>query len=406
MKNIPLTFVLIALSFTAGFVRAQETAPLWPAGKTPYALPVDEKTASPLLQLYPTKGGKGHTGAAVVICPGGGYGGLAKDHEGHQPAQWFNEQGVSAFVLQYRLGSEGHHYPTQLADVQRAIRWVRAHAADYELDPARIAVMGFSAGGHLASMAATLFDEKAYEATDEIDKASARPDFAILCYPVISMDPAITHGGSRKNLLGPARNEDEALAKKLSSENNVTEKTPPTFIFQTDADTAVPAENATRFYLALREKKVPAEFHVYQNGPHGVGLYLGDPVLGTWSGLLSNWLKANSFFAPSKPQAAVTGEVTLDGHPVSWGVLAFYPEDKNLPVTSVRVRKGKFDAKTEEGPVIGPTLIKFEGSVWEATGAAKDKAVRLEKLTPGDEKPVAIEIAASGAPIKLDYRSR
>ncbi len=406
MKKIPLSIYLILLSLNVGLIRGQEAVPLWPAGKAPYTLPVDTETGSPLIQRYLTKGIDGHTGAGVVVCPGGGYGGLAKDHEGHQIAEWFNSQGVSAFVLQYRLGSQGHHYPTQLADVQRAIRWARAHASDYELDPARIAVIGFSAGGHLASMAATLFDEKAYEASDAIDEVSARPDFAILCYPVISLDPEITHGGSRKNLLGPNREADEEWAKKLSSENNVTEKTPPTFLFQTDADTVVPAEHATRFYLALRQKRVPAEFHVYQNGPHGVGLFLGDPVLGTWSELLRNWLRVNSFFAPAKAQAAVTGEVTLDGHPVSWGVLAFYPEDKNLPVTSVRIRNGRFSVKAEDGPVVGKSTILFEGSIREATGLEEDKAVRLETLTPGDEKAVEMDIAEGGAPIRLEYRSR
>lgn len=403
MKNIALFFVLTLFCHV---LHSQESAPLWPEGKAPYALPVDAETGSPRLILYPTRGDVGHSGAAVVVCPGGGYGGLAKDHEGHQIAAWFTEQGVSAFVLHYRLGSEGHHYPAQLADVQRAIRWVRAHADDYALDPARVAVMGFSAGGHLASMAATLFDEKAYEASDAIDEQSARPDLAILCYPVISLDPAISHGGSRKNLLGPDRNGDEALVRKLSSENNVTENTPPTFLFQTDADTVVPAENATRFYLALREKKIPAEFHVYQNGPHGVGLTLGDPVLGTWPGLLSRWLRANFFFAPAQPRVAVRGEVTLDGHPVSAGVLTFFPEDNKLPVTSVRVRRGKFSAKAGVGPFVGKATVHFEGSIWEATGAEEDNLVRLEELTPGDGKAVKVELTEDSGPISLEYRSR
>ncbi|HRQ89054.1 MAG TPA: alpha/beta hydrolase [Bacteroidia bacterium] len=405
MKKTPIILALfVALS---GLSFAQESRPLWPEGKAPYALPVDAETGSPSLQLYPTQGQDGHTGAAVVICPGGGYGNLAKDHEGNQPAMWFNQQGVSAFVLHYRLGSQGHHYPTELADVQRAIRWVRAYAGDYGIDPNRIAVMGFSAGGHLASMAATLFDENAYDPTDEIDTVSARPDFAILCYPVISLDRAVTHGGSRKNLLGPEREGDEEWAKKLSSDLNVTERTPPTFLFQTNADTAVPAENAVRFYLALRHKKVPAEMHIYQNGPHGVGLYLGDPILGTWSGHLSDWLRTNFFFAPPQARAAVSGEVLLDGEPVSWGSITFAPENPNLPTTTVRVRNGKFSAKAEDGPIAGKAALRFEGSIWEATGKPEDKeTARLTKLAPGDASDLTLEVADQSAPLRFEFRSR
>ncbi len=398
--------ILLALVFLSGWSLAQERTSLWPDGKTPYVLPVDAETGSPALNLYPTRGKEGHTGAAVVICPGGGYGGLAKDHEGHQPAQWFNERGVSAYVLHYRLGSQGHHYPTQLADVQRAIRWVRANAEAQGIDPQRIAVMGFSAGGHLASMAATLFDEKAYEKSDAIDEASARPDLAILCYPVISMDRAVTHGGSRKNLLGPERENDDELAKKLSSDLNVTDRTPPTFIFQTDADTAVPAENAVRFYLALRQHKIPAEMHVYEAGPHGVGLYLGDPILGTWSGHLEDWLRSRFFFAPARPRTALKGEVLLDGKPVSWGSLSFRPVEAGLPVTTIRVRNGRFSTKEEEGPLLGTSNLNFEGSIWESTGDEKDRRVQLDRLQPGDAGSFSIEVASGMEPLKLEFRSR
>jgi acetyl esterase/lipase len=398
--------ILLVICFATHHCIAQERVSLWPEGKTPYALPIDATTGSPSLFLYPTKSKNEHCGAAVVICPGGGYGGLAKDHEGNQPAQWFNDQGVSAFVLHYRLGSQGHHYPTELADVQRAIRWVRSHSQEYAIDPTRIAVMGFSAGGHLASMAATLFDEKAYDASDAIDQVDARPDFAILCYPVISFDPTVTHGGSRKNLFGPERVNDEDLARKLSSDNNVTDRTPRTFLFQTDADTGVPAENATRFYLALRAKKIPAEFHSFQNGPHGVGLYRGDPTLGVWSELLANWLRANSFYAIAQPRATITGEVTLDGKPVSWGSISFYPDDKNLPVTTVRIRNGKFSAKRDDGPMIGSSKVIFEGSIWEATGLDKDRSVRLESLKPNDSTKTNVKIEKETKPIRLEYFSR
>jgi hypothetical protein len=313
---------------------------------------------------------------------------------------------VSAFVLHYRLGSQGYHYPTQLADVQRAIRWVRAHAEKFDLDPDRIAVMGFSAGGHLASMAATLYEEKAYEASDSIDEASARPNFAVLCYPVISMEQGVTHGGSRKNLLGPDRADDPEWIEKLSSEKNVTAETPPTFLFQTNADTAVPAENAVRFYLALRKHGVPTEMHIYERGPHGVGLYRGDPVLGTWSGHLKNWLQTHFFYSGKQERAAVKGQVSLDGQPVSWGVLTFHPEDEKIPPTSVRVRRGRFSAPAEDGPVLGKAALTLEGSIWEATGDPGDVAVSLQSLSPDSDKEIVIEVQEKSDPIELDFRSR
>jgi len=397
------TLFAISLAFALSSTQAD---PLWPEGKVPYAKPIDAETGSPSIHPYLTKESNNHTGAAVVICPGGGYGGLAKDHEGHQPALWFQEQGVSAFVLHYRLGSKGHHFPKQLADVQRAIRYVRAHAEEHNLDPNRIAVMGHSAGGHLASMAATLFDKKAYESSDEIDRLSARPDFAILCYPVISMDPEITHGGSRKNLLGPERAASKEWAERLSSEKNVTEKTPPTFIFQTDADAAVPAENPVRFYLALRKHGVPAEMHIYQDGPHGVGLYLGDPVLGTWSGHLRDWLCSHFFYAKAKSRTEVKGEVALDGVPVSWGVLTFHPEDQNLPTTSVRVRRGKFSANADVGPVLGASTITFEGSIWEETGNDSDRAVQISSLSADSDEPIQVSVKERMGPLKFEFRSK
>ncbi|MDA7922053.1 alpha/beta hydrolase [Verrucomicrobiales bacterium] len=403
MKFVPL-IGLLSFSFVSSLLAEQ--VPLWSEGKTPYAKPIDDETKSPSISVYSTKGSPNHTGAAVVICPGGGYGGLAKDHEGHQPAQWFNEQGVSAFVLQYRLGSQKQHYPAQLADVQRAIRWVRAQAGEFGLAKDRIAVMGFSAGGHLASMAATLYDENAYEASDSIDEVSARPDFAILCYPVISLDSEFTHRGSRKNLLGPDQVDEEALATKLSTDKNITAETPPTFLFQTNADTSVPAENATRFFLALREHGVPVEFHCYQNGPHGIGLYRGDPILGGWSDLLKNWLLVNSFYAVPKAKVAVTGKVTLDGEPASWGILTFHPEDKNQPPTSVRVRRGKFSAKSDVGPVVGAATLTFEGSIWELTVDAGDKAVSLSSLSPGNDEQISLPVSEGMEPLHFDFSSK
>jgi len=235
-------------------------------------------------------------GSAFVVCPGGGYGGLAIGHEGHDVARWCNERGIAAFVLHYRLGPQGHHHPTQLVDVQRAIRLVRSKATTYDIDPDRIGIFGFSAGGHLASMAATLFDEKPTlpgPPPDAIDAASARPDLAVLAYPVIALNAPHTHRGSRKNLLGPA--DSDSLADELSTERLVTAKTPPTFIFQTDEDTGVPAENAVGFYLACRRSGVPAELHIYQPGRHGIGMAADHPTVSSWPDRLHDWLRDRGF---------------------------------------------------------------------------------------------------------------
>jgi len=229
------------------------------------------------------------TRTAVVICPGGGYEHLAIDKEGYKFAEWFNSFGVTAFVLKYRHHGTGHRYPVPLMDAKRAMRTVRARSAEWNVDPTRIGVMGFSAGGHLASTLGTHFDAGDPAAADPIDRASSRPDFMILCYPVISMTAGFTHRGSRENLLGPEP--DEALARSLSGELQVTRDTPPTFLFQTNADTTVPAENSVAFYLALRRAGVPAELHVYQNGHHGVGLAGDLPGTCTWPDRCRDWMK-------------------------------------------------------------------------------------------------------------------
>jgi len=224
----------------------------------------------------------------MIVCPGGGYGSLAANHEGRQVANFLNSLGMAAFVLRYRLGPKYHH-PVELGDAQRAIRTVRAKSGDWRIDPSRIGIMGFSAGGHLAMTASTIFDGGAADAADPIDRAGSRPDFAVLGYPVISMTAAWTHQGSKRNLLGDPPDAD--LAAKLSGEKAVTKETPPTFIFQTNQDTAVPAENAVHYYLALRQNGVAAEMHVFERGPHGVGLANNDPALSMWSTLLANWLR-------------------------------------------------------------------------------------------------------------------
>jgi acetyl esterase/lipase len=244
----------------------------------------------PALTMFPARSGWMAPAAttAVIIAPGGSYQRLAGNHEGRQVANWFNAQGVTAFVLRYRLGPRYHH-PIEMQDAQRAIRFVRARAQELGVRPDRIGMMGFSAGGHLASTVATHFDGGNPTAPDPIDRVGSRPDFVILAYPVISMTAEYTHKSSVGFLLGD--HPDRKAALQMSTELQVTRDTPPTFLFTTSADTVVPAENSIAFYLALHKAGVPAELHVFEAGPHGVGLALADPVLGEWGTLLRNWLR-------------------------------------------------------------------------------------------------------------------
>ena len=254
-------------------------------------------TDKPTITAY--RAPRGSSGTAVIVAPGGGYGALATEHEGRQEAYWFNAMGITAFVLKYRLGPRYHH-PIELGDAQRAIRTVRARATEFNVIPDRIGMMGFSAGGHLTATAGTHYDPGKADAADPIDRVSSRPDFLILGYPVISFDPAVAHAGSVRNLLGD--NPDPKLIEDLSNDLRVTAQTPPTFLFHTTNDNGVPVENSVRFYLALRKARVPAEMHLFENGPHGVGMALNDPALSVWPSLLMNWLRARGLLTrPNNP---------------------------------------------------------------------------------------------------------
>jgi enterochelin esterase family protein len=257
---------------------------LWPQG-APGAkgeLAADK----PTLTAYQPPAEKAN-GTAVVICPGGGYGFLAIDHEGWQIAQWLTNRGVTAFVLQYRIAPR-YHFPAPLQDAQRALRTVRARAKEWDVDPHRVGIWGFSAGGHLASTAGTHFDSGNPTAQDPVERVSCRPDFLILSYPVITMSTAYTHMGSRINLIG--KEPSDLLVDYYSNEKQVTANTPPTFLFHTDEDKGVLPENSILFYLALKKVGVPAELHIYEKGPHGVGLAQQDAVLSTWSQRLAGWM--------------------------------------------------------------------------------------------------------------------
>jgi acetyl esterase/lipase len=259
-------------------------------GRVPGGLGSEEEDL-PTLTVYLPPAGTA-TGAAVVIFPGGGYGHLATEKEGAVPARWLNGLGVAAFVVRYRLGPKYHH-PAMLWDAQRAIRAVRARAGEWGVDPGRIGVLGFSAGGHLASTAATHFDAGAPGATDAVERVGSRPDFAILVYPVITMQESHTHRRSRENLLGTDPSPE--LLRLLSNETQVTAETPPTFLVTTTDDASVPVENSLLFFQALRSAGVPAELHVFRTGRHGFGLAPDDPVLAAWLQLCEAWLRSGGW---------------------------------------------------------------------------------------------------------------
>jgi acetyl esterase/lipase len=281
-----ITAPILATEFT--------TVHLWENGApgTPPTKPQDEPELYVKLPTAPS------TGTAVIILPGGGYGGLAMTYEGLDVADWFGSFGVTAFVLKYRMHGTGHMHPVPMMDGQRAIRTVRARAGDWKIDPSRVGVLGFSAGGHLASTLGTHFDKGDAKSADPIERVSSRPDFLILCYPVISLTAATAHRGSIKNLLGETP--DPKLLHILSNETQVTSQTPPTFIFQTSQDKGVPAENAVAFYLALHKAGVPAEMHIFQNGPHGVGLAKDLPGTKQWPELCHNWLELRGLLSRGK----------------------------------------------------------------------------------------------------------
>ena len=285
----PIIFVLLTVAIEPA--RAQDdtarinTVPVWPDG-APGAVGSDAADR-PMLTIYlPAK--EQASGTGILVCPGGGYVRQAMDHEGHQVARLLTSRGVAAFILQYRVGPRYRH-PAMLQDVLEALRVIRRRAAEYGVRADRLGVLGFSAGGHLASSAATLFDAPE-GASRTGDATSARPDFAVLVYPVIVMgDERVTHKGSQLHLLGEQPAPD--LIARMSTDRQVTPRTPPTWLVHTTEDTTVPVENSLRFYQALVRAGVPAELHVFEKGAHGLGLAPADPSLGLWPDLLFTWLR-------------------------------------------------------------------------------------------------------------------
>jgi acetyl esterase/lipase len=303
----PLVLFLLAAGWSLAqspgmqMVRAAEPATepqilsLWPNG-APDAKGDAEGDKPTLTVSLPTADKA--NGTAIVVCPGGGYGGLAMGHEGVEIGRWLNSLGVTAFVLKYRHHNSGAGYghPAPLNDAQRAIRTVRSRASEWKIDPNKIGILGFSAGGHLASTAGTHFDKGRSDSADPVERAGCRPDFLILGYPVVSLG-TYTHGGSKTNLLG--NSPDPAQVESLSNENQVTAETPPTFLVHTDADTVVPPENSVLFYLALRRAKVPAELHIYEKGQHGLGLAPADAAMKSWPEACAAWLRGRGLLEKS-----------------------------------------------------------------------------------------------------------
>ena len=264
---------------------ADAPMPLWPDG-APGAQGSGEGHEPTLTPCFPAKDIA--SGAAVVVCPGGGYAHLAADYEGDEVAAWLARNGVAGFTLRYRHTPDYLH-PVPLMDAQRAIRTVRANAAAWGIDPERIGILGFSAGGHLSASAGTLFEPGAADAADPIERVSSRPDFMVLIYPVISMTEPFMHRGSRNNLLG--KDAPEELALRMSLEKQVTAETAPAFLVSSWTDKGVPCDNTIAMFQALKKAGVPAEMHVYEPGPHGFGMGKGDPILSTWTDLCINWFR-------------------------------------------------------------------------------------------------------------------
>lgn len=307
-RIILLAAILIFTGFMNESFSQVVTVKLWPGGvpgsienrlykERNWTTPERNYYASvsdPEIHIYPAPKAVS-SGAAVIICPGGGYTRMSWGNEGTSIAEWFNNNGIGAIILKYRLPSDSimtDKSTGPLQDAQEAVRIARRRAAEWGIDPDKIGIMGFSAGGHLASTLATHFNEKVYEPADSI---SARPDFAILIYPVITMTLPYTHKGSRVNLLG--ENPDTTQIIRFSNQYQVTKETPPVFLVHSTNDKTVPVVNSIWFYQALIEKNIIAEMHIFQQGKHGFGLAKGGKTESQWPELCINWLRNNGYIS-------------------------------------------------------------------------------------------------------------
>jgi acetyl esterase/lipase len=302
-----ITTLIISIIPFLNSIAQQKTMNIWPGGIPGLVLNDSyveksttgegfitrfEKTTNPMLYIFLPPREKA-TGTAVLICPGGGYGALAFGHEGNAIASWLNDNGIAGIILKYRLPSDlimKDKSVGPLQDAQEAMRIIRRNAAIWNIDPKKVGVIGFSAGGHLASTLSTHYAEKVYDVTDTV---SARPDFSLLIYPVITMDASFTHAGSRRNLIG--ENPSDDAIKRFSNELQVNEQTPPAFMVHSADDQTVPVKNSIVYYEQLVRYKIPSELHIFQKGGHGYGLGGSRDTQSAWPGLCINWLKASGF---------------------------------------------------------------------------------------------------------------
>lgn len=303
--------VVLSISLSVQATRPTSEFLLW-TGSAPGAIGSDPEDMPTLTPYYAASSNE--TGAAMIVCPGGGYSFLSSLYEGEYFALWLNEQGISAFVLKYRLGPDGYQHPSMMLDAQRAMRYVRANSSDWNLDPNRLGIMGASAGGHLAATTMVHFDTGNPGSLDPVEQVSCRPDLGVLCYPVITMSDPYVHAGSKLNLLG--ENPDSALVEYLSAELQVTTNTPPAFLMHTETDPKVPYQNSTMFADAMASNSVPHELHLYPTGGHGVGLGSTPGDAGNyhpWTDECRHWLFQAGFGLPDLGNIWTLGDSITDG---------------------------------------------------------------------------------------------
>ena len=386
----------VSMAFAAGAMAddsgAHEWVELWPGGAP--GAKGDAITDRPAVSVHRAPDATA-TGTAVIVCPGGGMQFLSSDTEGLQVARYLNSIGVTAFVLRYRVRPDYDEPDAQL-DGMRAVRYVRHHAKFFGVDPERIGVLGFSAGGHLASQLGTTFDDGSDEAADPVERASSRPDFMVLVYAVTSGEMLKRFG-----------------IETDSTYTRVTEESPPTFLVQSSEDMLVWPDHAILFYQALREAKVPAELHIFGYGNHGMGMGAGDPEFGAWPPLLHRWMRRTALLTGNE-RIPVRGTLTIDGEPASSAWVTFHPEDPAAPTGVAQVStltNGRIVIDAAHGPAAGPHRVEVTVTSLfpfppPKTGAySLDDAMVYTHASPDASEPLSVDLEP-GVPVELVLQTK